>query len=159
MPGEPERKPRNRRLRLWLALGAGVLGLLCLGGVGIAVLLYDEETKIVRTTPGAAADNFLRAYLVNRDEREVGLYSCKSGGEFSELAAYRTDIERREAQFSIGIQVVWEGLRVATDGQQGTVDADLTRSLGDGSERITDTWRLGLVDEEGWRVCSATKVP
>ena len=157
-PAEPPKKPRNRRLRLWLALGAGILSLLCLGGIGIAVLVYDDETKIERTTPGASADSFLRAYLVNRDDDEVALYSCKSGGDFSDLEAYRTDIQNRESRFSVGIQVIWEGLRVTTNGTTGTAETDLTRSLGDGTERITDTWQLAMVDQDGWRVCGAAKV-
>jgi hypothetical protein len=157
-PAAPAKKPRNRRLRLWLAVSAGVLSLLCLGGIGVAVLIYDDETKIERTQPDVVADNFLRAYLVTRNENEVALFACRSGGDFSELQAYRTDIQNREAQFSIGIRVAWEGLRVTTNGAQGSVDADLTRSIQDGTERITDKWRLGLVDEDGWRVCSAAKI-
>jgi len=157
-PDAPAKKSRNRRLRLWVALGAGVLALLCLGGAGVALLLYDGETKIERADPDAVADNFLRAYLVNRDEDEVALFACRSGGDFSEMEAYRTDIVNRESRFSISIQVAWEGLRVTTNGKQGTVDADLTRSIQDGTERVTDTWRLGIVDEDGWRVCGATKI-
>lgn len=153
----PVKKPRNRRLRLWIALGAGVLALLCLGGVGVAVLLYDEETKIERAEPGAVADSFLRAYLVNRDEKEMSLFTCKSGGDFADLEAYRTDIQNRESRFTMSIRVTWEGLRVSVNGKQSTVDADLTRSIADGTERITDTWRLALVDEDGWRVCGATE--
>ncbi|MDT5031284.1 MAG: hypothetical protein QOC94_1455, partial [Actinoplanes sp.] len=62
-------KPRNRRLRLWLAMGLGIVVLLCLGGVGVAISLYDGATKIQRSEPDAVADSFLRAYLVNRDDK------------------------------------------------------------------------------------------
>lgn len=150
-------KSGRKHLRLWVALVAGVAALLCLGGVGVAVLLYDKETKIERTAPDAVADNFLRAYLVNRNEKEVRLYTCKSGGDFTQLDAYRTDIQNRENRFSIAVQVTWEGLRVTTNGTQGTVDVDLTRAIQDGSEQATDRWRLAIVDADGWRVCGATK--
>ncbi|MFG1989702.1 hypothetical protein ACGFJ7_06920 [Actinoplanes sp. NPDC048988] len=158
-PQAPEKpqKPRNPRRRLWLAVAAGIVALLCLGGAGVAVLLYDKETKIDRAAPDAVVDNFLRAYLVNRNEEEVALYACKSGGDFAALEAYRTDIQNRESRFSISIQISWEGLRVATNSTQGTVDADLTRAIGDGSEQITDSWRFAVIDEDGWRVCGATK--
>ncbi len=149
--------PRKRRkLRLWVAMAAGVLGILCLGGVGVAVLLYDEETKIERTAPDAVVDRYLRAYLVDRDENQQQLFACKSGGDFAQLEAYRKDIESRESQFSIRIQVSWEDLRVATSGTRGTVDADLTRAIQD-SEQVTDSWRFTVVDEDGWRVCGAAR--
>lgn len=154
---DSEQKARKRRkFRLWVALAVGVLGILCAGGVGVAVLVYDEETKIERAEPDAVVDNFLRAYLINRDQKQVRLYACKAGGAFAQLEAYRTDIANREAQFSTGIQISWEGLIVSTSEAKGTVDADLTRAIGD-SEQITDGWRFEIVDEEGWRVCGASK--
>ncbi len=158
-PAEPARKPRNRRLRLWLALGAGVLTLLCLGGVGIAVLLYDEETKIERAEPDAVADNFLRAYLVDRDDEQASLYQCKSGGDFQNIAAYRADIVNREKQFSVGIRVSWGTIAVQTNANRAEAETDLVKTAAKQSGRITDTWRLSLVDQDGWRVCGATEVP
>jgi hypothetical protein len=148
---------RSRRARLWLALGLGIVALLCLGGVGVFVSLYDSATAIKRTAPDAVADSFLRAYLVNRDDKEASLFMCKSGGDFAQLAAYRADIESRERQYSVSIHVTWEGLKVATSDDKGTVDVDLTRSITN-SEQISDSWRLVVVDQDGWRVCGATKV-
>ncbi|MEU4239086.1 hypothetical protein [Actinoplanes sp. NPDC026619] len=137
---------------------AGLLGLLCLGGVGVAISLYDGATEIKRTAPDAVVDNFVRAYLVNRDEKEVQLYACKSGADFAQLDAYRTDIENRESRYSMSIQVTWEGLRVSTNGTKGSVELDLTRAIQDGSEQITNTWRFDVVDQDGWRVCGANEV-
>ena len=156
-PAPTGRKPRNRRLRLILALVGGVATLLCLGGVGVAISLYDEATEIKRSAPDAVVDNFLRAYLVNRDEKEVLLYSCKTGGDFAQLAAFRSDIVDRENKNSIFIRVSWEGLRVATAGTNGTVDTDLTKSVGD-NEQITSSWRFAVIDQDGWRVCGAVPV-
>ncbi|GID31469.1 hypothetical protein [Paractinoplanes brasiliensis] len=163
-PGVPEveaapvKKPRNRRLRLWIALGAGVVALLCLGGVGVAVLLYDEETKIERAEPDAVADSFLRAYLVNRDDQRTTLYQCKSGGNFQEIAEYRSDVVSREKQFSVGIAVTWTTFTVQTNGTRSEVETDLIKTASNQSGRVTDTWRLSLVDEDGWRVCGATQI-
>jgi hypothetical protein len=148
----------TRRLRLWIAMIAGVLALLCLGGAGVAVLLYDKKTKIDRTAPDAVVDNFLRAYLVNRDDSEVKLYTCKSGGDLTQLKTYETDIQSREARFSMSVQVSWEGLKVATNGKKGTVDVDLTRAIQDGSEQVTDAWEFAIIDQDGWRVCGASRV-
>ena len=154
----PTKKARNPRLRLWLAVGAGILALLCLGGIGVAVLLYDEETKIVRAEPDAVADNFLRAYLVNRDDERASLYQCKSGGDFQKIADYRADIVTREKQFSVGIRVTWTTFAIQTNGDRSEAETDLVKTASGQPGRLTDTWRLSLVDQDGWRVCGATQV-
>ena len=154
---ETPSKPRNRRLRLWLAMGAGLLGLLCLGGAGIAVILYDEETKIERAEPDAVVNNFLSSYLVHRDDKEAGLYQCESGGDFAEIAAYRADITDRERSFSTGIDVSWGSLAVTVNGDRATVATDLIKSTANGTQRITNPWHFTLVDRDGWRVCGAAE--
>jgi len=138
-------------------MGAGILALLCLSGVAVVVSLYDNATKINREAPDAVVDGYLRAYLVMRDDAEASFYVCKSGGDFSQIEAYRADIVAREARFSTRIQVTWEGLSVTTNGSRGDVSVDLTRSISD-SESLTDRWQFVVVDQDGWRVCGATKV-
>ncbi|MDR6324803.1 hypothetical protein [Actinoplanes couchii] len=147
---------QNRRVRLALALGSGILALLCLGGIGLFVTLYDKATEIKRTAPDAVVDSFIRAYLVDRDENQVALYACKSGADFAEIAAFRADLIAREAKYSVTINVTSGKLVVATAGDQGTVQVELTRSIDD-SEHLTDSWTFRVVDQDGWRVCSATK--
>ncbi|MFF5295435.1 hypothetical protein [Paractinoplanes globisporus] len=137
----------------------GIAALLCLGGVGVAFSLYNEATEIKRTAPDAVVDNFLRAYLVDRDDKEAALYQCKSGGDFAEIAAFRSDIVSRESQYSIGIRVSWTSLTIATEGGKTTVTTDIRRAISDGSERTSDTWRFAMVDQGGWRVCGATQLP
>ncbi|MBU2663285.1 hypothetical protein KOI35_07155 [Actinoplanes bogorensis] len=145
-------------MRLWLALGAGVVALLCLGGVGVAVLLYDDETKIERTAPDAVVDNFLGAYLVSRNDQEAELYQCKSGGDLAELGAFRADIVQREQQFSAGINVSWGSFSVTTNGKQAEVVTDLTKATSNGNESVTKPWRFALTDQDGWRVCGAAEM-
>lgn len=148
--------PRRRRLRLWLAVAAGVLSILCAGGIGVAVLLYDEETKIDRAEPDAVVDNFLRAYLVNRDDERASLYQCKSDGKFQEIANYRADVLTREERFSVGIRVTWSTFKVLTNDATGTVTTDLTKTTSDQSGRVSNSWQFEVVDQDGWRVCGAT---
>lgn len=147
---------QNRRVRLLLALVAGILALLCLGGIGLFVSLYDQATEIERTEPDVVVDNFLAAYLVDRDESRVALYACESGADLEEIAAYRADIVERESRYSVTIRVSWEGLTVSTADGQGSVKVDLTRAI-TGSEQLTDSWTIRVVDQDGWRVCGATK--
>lgn len=160
-PAAPPKKPRNRRLRLWLALGAGIVSLLCLGGIGIAVLVYDDETKIERAEPDAVVDNFLRSYLGNRNDDEAALNTCKAGAQLTELQALRSEMVEREKNFDVAVSATWGTLTVINgDAKQSNVDADLTIASfknNDPVSRRTETWTFGLVDEDGWRVCSATK--
>ena len=140
---------------MWLALAAGILALLCLGGVGVGISLYDEATEIDRSTPDQVTSSFLRGYLVNRDDKTADLYRCDSGGDFAELEAFRQSIVTVEREHSVGIRVSWGSLAVALDGETGTVTTDVTRTATD-SARLSNTWRFGVVDQDGWRVCSST---
>jgi hypothetical protein len=139
-------------------MALGIAALLCLGGVGVFVSLYDSATAIKRSAPDAVVDNFLGGYLVNRDDREASLYTCKSGADLSELKAFRDDIVRREKDFSVGITVSWTSFTVSTNGDRGTVTTDLTKGTADGTERITKPWQFAVVDQDGWRVCGATQL-
>jgi hypothetical protein len=134
---------------------AGVVALLCMGGVGVVVSLYDEATEIKRTAPDAVVDNFLRAYLVNRDDETASLYQCESGGDFTKIADYRSDIVSREKQFSVGILVTWSTFTVSINGSRGTVTTDLIKTTADRSGRLSNSWSFTVVDQSGWRVCGA----
>ncbi|MEV4346633.1 hypothetical protein AB0J83_19405 [Actinoplanes sp. NPDC049596] len=157
-PVEKPAKGRNPRRRLWLAVGAGIFALLCIGGIGVFVLLYDKETKIDRAEPDAVVDSFLRAYLINRDDQRASLYQCKSGGDFQAIADYRADIVAREKQFSVGIRVNWSTFTVQKNGAEGEVTTDLIKTATDQSGRVSESWSFGVVDDSGWRVCSTTKI-
>jgi hypothetical protein len=149
-------------VRLWLAMGLGLIALLCLGGVGVFVSLYDGATQIKRSAPDAVVDNFLRAYLVNRDDNEVALFACKSGADFGQLATLRTEMVNREKDFNVKVTASWTSLTVSGSGNdQRSVATDLIisgSSNGDSLSRRTESWTFGLVNEDGWRVCVAAKV-
>ncbi|MEU4562481.1 hypothetical protein AB0F72_29215 [Actinoplanes sp. NPDC023936] len=148
---------RSRRVRLLLALTAGVMGLLCLGGAGIFFVLYDDATEIERTAPDAVVDSFLGAYLVNRDDEEAALYRCGSGN-FDMLQSFREDTQNREIEHSVGISTTWSSLDVKIVGDKGTVEADLTRTIAKQAGRDSSSWRFDVVEQNGWRVCGATRI-
>jgi hypothetical protein len=138
-------------------MGAGILTLLCLGGVGVVISLYDGATEIKRTAPDAVVDNFLGAYLVSRDDKDADLYVCESGADLTALRQYRDEIASVEKEKSVGIRVSWSSLAVSTGGDRTTVTTDLTRTATDGA-RLKDTWSFLVVDDDGWRVCGASRV-
>jgi hypothetical protein len=155
-------KQPNRRLRLWLAMAAGIVALLCLGGAGVVVSLYDSATEIKRTSPDAVVDGFLRAYLVNRDDKETALYTCKTAPNLTALADLRSGFINRERKFAVKVTVSWSSLRVSGTGENDrSVATDLIISgtkNGETLSRRMESWTFDVVDEDGWRVCNTAKV-
>jgi hypothetical protein len=138
-------------------MGAGIVALLCLGGVGVAISLYDEATEIKRSDPDAVVDAFLRAYLVNRDDQEVALYRCESGGDFAQLETMKASIAETERKYTLGVKVTWTSFDVVTASGQTTVSTEIVRTLSDNSERDSKRWQFRMVDQDGWRVCAAAE--
>src|SRR5205807_9927072 len=62
------RGERRRRFRQFLVVSTAVMALLCLGGLGTALLLYDRATKPDLSTPALVTREYLSAFLVNRDD-------------------------------------------------------------------------------------------
>jgi hypothetical protein len=154
--------PRNRRLRLVLAVLGGVLALLCLGGVGVTFVLYDDATKIDRGAPDTAVDNYLIAYLVKRDDVQAQLFICKSAPDLAAIARLRDELVRREREFDVQVGVSW-GVLTRTPVRTGeeAVRTELTISgsaNGQARSRRNEEWEFRAVDDDGWRVCGATKV-
>jgi hypothetical protein len=142
-------------------MGLGLMALLCLGGVGVFVSLYDGATQIKRSEPDAVVDSFIRAYLVDRDDKEVTLYACKTGSDFSQLASLRSEIVGREKNFNVKVNVTWGTLTVTGSGdEQRSVATNLNISGASNGETVskrTEPWTFGVVEQNGWRVCSAAK--
>jgi hypothetical protein len=143
-------------------MGAGIIALFCLGGVGVFVSFYNEATKIERSAPDAVVDQFLRAYLVNRDDKEASLFTCKNGSGLSPISALRTQLIEREQEFDVTVTVGWSTLTVSGSGEERrSVATDLLiagSSGGNSLSKRTESWSFGLIDEGGWRVCSTAKV-
>jgi len=138
------------------------MALLCIGGVGVAISLYDDATKINRSEPDIVADSFLIAYLVNRDDQAAKLFTCK-GPNLAGISALRDQLVAREKEFDVKVSVSWGALNRKAVGQgREDVDTQLTIS-GSAEGHITSSrnedWRLHLVDDGGgWRVCDASKI-
>ncbi|WP_106127502.1 hypothetical protein [Pseudosporangium ferrugineum] len=159
VPAPP--KPRNRRARLFLALAAGILSLLCLGGIGVIISLYDEATEIKRTSPDVVVSSYLRAYLINRDDQQASLFTCKSGANLAQVSNLRDELVAREKEFDVSVSVNWGALAVAANGSSRSVTTELTivgSANGQPVSQRTEPWRFELIEEDGWRVCGAAKV-
>lgn len=144
----------TRPLRLLLLVIAGVLTLLCLGGVGVGINLYDEATAIDRGEPDVTVDNYLREFLVQRNDVRAESLECTKDDALAPIRAFREDVDRREEGFGINIDVSWGPLTVTEVGSDRNVTTQLTRTIA-GAERSTQDWQFRVVDEGGWKVCGA----
>ncbi|MEU5933813.1 hypothetical protein [Micromonospora sp. NPDC047187] len=159
-PAPPAPQPPRRRMRTVLTVVAGVLALLCLGGVATALVWYNRASTPDRSTPDVVVDNYLRAFLVDRNDVRADLFTCESGSQLEALHALRTDLLEREQELSVTILVSWGSLDVDSHGDTASVETAIRRSATvDGvPQSLTDNWRFDVVKQEGWRVCGGLKL-
>ncbi|HET8662194.1 MAG TPA: hypothetical protein VFM55_24825 [Micromonosporaceae bacterium] len=133
------------------AAGIGITA----GGLGI--LAYDRATRIDRSAPDVAVDNYLRALLVERDDARSQLYACEGNAQLGEIEGYRADIEQREERYATRISVSWGELTVTGDRRSATVLVEVRRTVAGGVESDAQRWRFQVTEQDGWRVCGAMK--
>jgi hypothetical protein len=67
----------------------------------------------------------------------------------------------REKGFDVKVVVTWGGLTVTGEGaERRAVSTDLTiagTSNGQTQSRRVESWTFGVIEDDGWRVCSADK--
>jgi hypothetical protein len=146
-------------MRTVLTVVAGVLALLCLGGVATAYVWYTRAAAPDRSTPDVAVINYLQATLISRDSNRAKLFTC--GGAVISIDRFAAEVTEREQElgvsFSINIEDVVVSEAAATE---ASVTAVIRRSATiDGVQQsLTDTWLFDVEDRDGWRVCAGSKV-
>ncbi|GIM83351.1 hypothetical protein [Salinispora arenicola] len=154
-------RPRQQRVRTILTVTAAVLTALVLGGIVGGYVLYDRATTPDRSAPDVVVDNYLRAYLVDRNDIRADLYICEEQLDLTAMAALRAEILDRETKFDVDVRVSWGSLKRLTNQQGESVTTTLSISSSSNgvprSGRYED-WTFNLVqDSAGWRVCGGQK--
>ncbi|MFI6823612.1 hypothetical protein ACIBJE_22115 [Micromonospora sp. NPDC050187] len=160
-PAPPAPMPPRRRLRTVLTVAGVVLSVLCLSGAVTVYILYSRASAPDRSAPDVVVDNYLRAFLVDRNDARADLFTCDQESDgVAELRALRTDLETREKRFGVNFSVKWGGLTVQENGKQAEVVADLTISaFVEGiSQSDRQSWQFTIREEDDWRVCEAAKI-
>ncbi|TDC64856.1 hypothetical protein E1258_07235 [Micromonospora sp. KC207] len=156
----PARPPG--RLRTIVTVVAGVLGLLLVGGGITAFVLYDRATRPDRSAPDVVVDNYLRAFLVDRNDIKADQFTCAgASAELKELHTLRDDLLARERRFSTTLSVSWGRLDLQEQGGSTRVQVDLTISAYiDGvSQSDRQPWLFDVTQASGeWRVCGGMSV-
>ncbi|MCW6010410.1 hypothetical protein K1W54_38565 [Micromonospora sp. CPCC 205371] len=143
-----------------LMMMGGLVALLCLGGAGVVFVAYREATEPDRSAPDVAVSNYLRALFVERNDVDASQHSCVNQSGLGPIEAFQSDLESREERFDTQFNVSWGSLIVDGDDRAAEVSVDLQISALIDGVRQSDvqSWRFEVVDEDGWRVCSAVKV-
>ncbi|WP_433533673.1 hypothetical protein ACQPYA_29155 [Micromonospora sp. CA-263727] len=154
-PAPPQ--PR-RRLRTVLTVVAGVLAALCLGGGVTGYVVYDRLATPDRSAPDVVVDNYLRAFLVDRNDVRADLFTCEGNAELDQLRLLRSDLMAREEQFGTKMSVSWGRLEIDRHGDSAEVRVDLTLSAEVDGIRQSDrqSWSFTTQLSDDWRVCSGT---
>jgi hypothetical protein len=91
------------------------------------------------------------------------LYLCGSAPRIADLAVLRAEMITREQNFGTTVTATWESLTVSDASESATsVKVNLVISGSANGQQVSsrsEPWSFGLVDEGGWRVCSAEKAP
>lgn len=144
-----------------LAIFVGIVSLLCVSGLVVAYHLYDNATKPDRSAPDVVVDNYLRAFLVHRDDDEASQYTCADQSGLADFKKFLLDIELREKILSVATSFTWKTTNVIGVGSKAfvevrlTVDTSAASSVGITAESIHD-WRFQTVRAIDWRVCGST---
>lgn len=158
--GAPVPPPR-RRLRTILTVTAAVLAALVLGGIVGGYVLYARATTPDRSAPDVVVDNYLRAYLVDRNDIRADVYTCEGELDLDAIAALQAEILDREAKFDVDVRVSWGPLSRSTSPEGESVTTTLSiSSSSNGVPRSGrfEEWTFDLVqDDSGWRVCGGQK--
>ncbi|MET7669216.1 hypothetical protein [Micromonospora luteifusca] len=157
-PVTPEPQPPRRRMRTVLTVVAGVLAVLCLGGLIAGYVLYNRAAAPDRSAPDVVVDNYLRAFLVDRNDARANLFTCERGSQLEALRSLRTDLLARESRFGVAIAVSWGSLNVRKQDDTAAVEVTLIISARvDGmNQSDRQPWRFDTQLADGWRVCGAT---
>ncbi|MEU4566360.1 hypothetical protein [Micromonospora sp. NPDC023956] len=161
-PAPPVPVPPRRRLRTVLTVAGVVLTVLCLSAAVTVYILYSRASAPDRSAPDVVVDNYLRAFLVDRNDARADLFTCGEGESLSGLRDLRHEIQRRETEFDVVVRVTWGALtRTEADGGESVSTTLTVASFSDGTPRSSrrESWQFAVIDEKNeWRVCGAAKV-
>ncbi|MER7168644.1 hypothetical protein ABT336_21570 [Micromonospora sp. NPDC000207] len=158
-PVVPSPPPPRNRAGVVVTLVVGLLAVLAVAGTAAGYLLYDRATAPDRSAPDVVVDNYLRAFLVDRDDTKASFFTCdEQGAELTQLTALRNDLQLREERLAVKIVVSWGRLKYVQSDNRAEVEVDLLFSaFVDGvSQNDRQSWRFSTRLDDVWQVCSGT---
>ncbi|MEV6926905.1 hypothetical protein AB0M46_20685 [Dactylosporangium sp. NPDC051485] len=154
----PKQRRATRRTILWTLVG--IAAFVCLGGLGVGYVYYDNATTPDRRTPGGTLEEYLDSRLNGGAPERLQLLICRSPNlrEFddfvNQLAAKESDSGHK-----IKVNASTYDFRSTSD-DKVEIETDLVMTAGpqNASEYVKQHWQFDLVREDGWRVCGAHRL-
>ncbi|WP_162907799.1 hypothetical protein [Allorhizocola rhizosphaerae] len=145
-----------------LAIGAVAVALGAVGAVSATLLAYHDATKIDRSNPKVVLSEYLRASLVRKDKVGAELYSCSDQEKFAAVRILRDELDQRERDFGVSVVVEWGAQDRVDQGDKALLTTGLSIiAIKNGVEQSSSEqrWRFTLINDDGWRVCGAERLP
>src|SRR5262249_8661914 len=113
---------KGRTLRTVLIVLGAVALAVGLGGLGVGFIWYDKATTPERGTPVVALEQYLDAKFTNRDPSRAKLFEC-GGPRLANIDGLLGELEDRERQFGVAIDVRWSEFVVTVNGNSADVES------------------------------------
>ena len=162
--GEPvsgKGSPPPTGWRRRFVVGIAIVALLCIGGTTAAFLFYDKATRPDLRTPVLVTEQYLTAYLGDRDDARAGQFQCGDASGLYDVRALRAQIDAREkasgTTFAVSVDSIRELGRTG-DSASVAVDLAISSTVQGQSRRELEHWEFSTRDDSGWRVCSGHEV-
>lgn len=123
--------------------------MLSAAGVGTSFVFLSQQDSTDRSTPTVVVIQFLQAALRDQDDHQVERLTC------AQWTPDRTEFLRGRA--GPGATYQWSAIvEQSRTRQQAQVTAELAvKYPGQALPSSMQRWRFGLVNDDGWRVCTA----
>ncbi len=139
-----------------MLVATGVVIAVAVATAGVAFLFYDKATKLDRTTPAVALEQYAWSTLYDLDNGRAKLFVCHQP-QLGDVATLQQEFIDRERKYGTKVTFDLANEEVSVAGDTATINVDLkvlqTTSAGVSAES-SRPWTFGLRNESGWRVCS-----
>jgi hypothetical protein len=158
--GPPVVRARRTRWRTALVVVLAVAPLLFVAGIPFAFHSYDVATRPDRTAPDVTVQNYLQAFLADRDDVAASQFACADQSGLTAFKAFRADLIERERRLHVNYGFDWTPFVVTSEGSDAaSVSTDLSIEQRVGTNVFTQgqTWDFRVDRGSGWRVCGAAR--
>lgn len=148
-----------RKYKRILLIAAGVVAATALVGGIVALVSYNEATKIDRSVSSVVVRQYIDEVLMRRDDGRAALFACSDQSGLQAIHLLRDQIDREQQLNGSGTQIVPAALVESEGGRVVTADLRINQGTGTAVRTRAQLWRFTLENDEGWRVCSAEQLP
>lgn len=145
-----------RSFVLWSLVGLALAGIV---GVGLAFRAYDEATKIDRRFGEVVVREYVAALLDRRDSLRAELFECSDSGVNQPIHTMLADLMAQERAHDLSTEVSVIQVSAEDGGTLVYAEIQIRQAANGLATKEVQRWQFRMVEEDGWRVCGAERVP